>query len=83
MKPKLTTKEEVKLLRGTCPDCGTSKFLEGPSGGASVNIMCANKQCRSEFNICPGMFAERIGSSDDIIQEIEKEITRAELIDLD
>ena len=61
MKPKLTEEEKKKLLKkGTCPDCQGDKFLEGPHGGASVNIMCANDECKSRFNVCPGMFAERI-----------------------
>lgn len=60
MKPELTKKEEKRLLEGICPDCKENKFLEGPHGGASVNIMCANDECKSRFNICPGMFAERI-----------------------
>ncbi len=60
MKPKLTKEEEQQLLKGTCPDCKGVKFLEGPSGGASTNIMCANDKCKSKFNHCPGFFAERI-----------------------
>lgn len=31
-----------------CPDCGVWDFHEGPSGGMSVNIYCAN--CESWFN---------------------------------
>ena len=35
-----------------CPDCGGVEFLEGPSGGSSINFACAN--CWSRFNDCIG-----------------------------
>jgi hypothetical protein len=45
-----------------CPDCkDDSGFLEGPHGGCSVNIMC--EKCGSKFNVCPPLFAERIGGA--------------------
>jgi hypothetical protein len=45
----------------TCPDCKGHDFLEGPHGALSVNIKCANPDCRSEFNVCPEVrFIERI-----------------------
>lgn len=31
-----------------CPDCGSTKFLEGPHGGLSVNVQCNG--CGSTFN---------------------------------
>lgn len=30
--------------------CGGDKFFEGPSGGMSTNILCANPDCRHWFN---------------------------------
>lgn len=33
-----------------CPDCESGNFLEGPSGGGSVNVKCSNKDCGSLFN---------------------------------
>lgn len=33
---------------GSCPDCGSEKWFEGPSAGISTNIKCAN--CGSKFN---------------------------------
>jgi hypothetical protein len=33
-----------------CTYCGGTKFYEGPSGGLSTNILCANKDCRHWFN---------------------------------
>lgn len=33
-----------------CPYCNNTKFYEGPSGGLSTNILCANKDCRHWFN---------------------------------
>lgn len=37
----------------TCSYCGGEKFYEGPSGGMSTNILCANKDCRHWFNYSP------------------------------
>lgn len=34
-----------------CPNCGGDKFLEGPHGGAAVNIKCAN--CGYWMNVYP------------------------------
>lgn len=60
---KLTAQEVAALDKGTCPDCGGHKFLEGPHGGVSVNIMCDG--CGAKFNIVPGLGGsfgkERIG----------------------
>ena len=43
-----------------CPDCGGLKLIEGPSGGLSQNIFCAN--CKHGFNIMgPFEKIERIG----------------------
>jgi len=45
----------------TCPDCKGHDFKEGPHGGLSVNIKCANPKCGSGFNVCPiTRFIERI-----------------------
>lgn len=33
-----------------CPNCGGVKWHEGPSGGMSTNILCANKECRHWYN---------------------------------
>lgn len=33
-----------------CTYCGGTEFLEGPSGGMSTNVLCANKECRHWFN---------------------------------
>lgn len=37
-----------------CSYCGGTEFLEGPSGGLSVNVLCANKECRHWFNYALG-----------------------------
>ena len=48
-----TKAEEHALYSGNhCPFCGGSQFIEGPSGGASTNIYCANEACDARFNIC-------------------------------
>lgn len=33
-----------------CPYCKETKFFEGPSGGVSTNVLCANPECRHWFN---------------------------------
>jgi hypothetical protein len=43
-----------------CPDCGGEGFLKGPEGGMSSNIMCANPECGSRFNVCPPTFAANV-----------------------
>jgi len=49
----------ASIDRNTCPDCkSVGTFLQGPCGGMSMNIMCA--ECGSKFNWCAGFFAERI-----------------------
>ena len=35
-----------------CPDCGNTKFQEGPHGGEAVNIRCG--KCGSVFNVTAG-----------------------------
>lgn len=36
-----------------CTYCGGTEFFEGPSGGMSTNILCANPKCRHWFNHTP------------------------------
>lgn len=36
-----------------CTYCGGTDFYEGPSGGLSTNILCANDDCRHWFNHTP------------------------------
>lgn len=45
------TEEEAALFHsGKCPDCGAG-LREGPHGGASINVYCANDEsCGSRFN---------------------------------
>jgi len=38
-----------------CTYCGGDKFHEGPSGGMSTNILCANPDCRHWFNYHGGI----------------------------
>lgn len=33
-----------------CTYCGGIEFYEGPSGGMSTNVLCANSKCRHWFN---------------------------------
>lgn len=48
------------IIQNKCPDCGSSGFFGGPSGGFSQNIQCANLACGSRFNVAPPYYAERI-----------------------
>lgn len=48
--------------RGRCPDCGGQQFIEGPHGGASVNIKCA--KCGSKFWYAPPFTPQRIDNDD-------------------
>lgn len=42
------------IAAGKCPACGSRKgFYQGPSGGMSMNIKCANDGCAARFNITP------------------------------
>lgn len=34
-----------------CPDCHHEGFYAGPEGGMSQNIICANPECCSAFNV--------------------------------
>jgi len=43
-----------------CIDCGSKQMYEGPSGGLSQNIKCA--QCEHEFNLMIPMKVGRIGT---------------------
>lgn len=47
-------------FNGTCPDCGSSRWKEGPTSRMNVNIKC--ESCGSKFNYHP-LFEEieRIG----------------------
>lgn len=38
-----------------CTYCGSTKFYEGPSGGMSTNVLCANPECRHWFNHAPAL----------------------------
>jgi hypothetical protein len=44
--------------RQCCPDCGSTKFLEGPQGGLAQNVACA--QCGSRYNLAFPFLVERI-----------------------
>jgi len=40
-------------MRLKCTYCGGEDFYEGPSGGLSTNVLCANPECRHWFNDTP------------------------------
>lgn len=48
----LTEAEQISLSQKyTCPFCNGQTFTFGPRAGLSVNIFCANAQCRAAFNL--------------------------------
>ena len=53
--------DRIDGFDGRCPDCGGDGWIEGPHGGLSVNITCANPTCGSRFNTSP-VFTERISA---------------------
>ena len=60
-KPEL---HEMGHFNGECPDCGNKSWYEGPAGGMSVNIKCA--QCGLWLNHTPALgLAERLARSKD------------------
>lgn len=40
MREKLTPEDDRLLKSGECPKCHSKKFVQGPRGGAAVNIAC-------------------------------------------
>lgn len=42
---------EKRITEGHCPHCNERGFVLGPMGGRSINIECANLECRSRFNV--------------------------------
>ena len=51
--PETPTADEPAPI--TCTYCQGTKFFEGPSGGMSTNILCANPDCRHWFNYHQGI----------------------------
>ena len=46
------------LKHNCCPDCGSTTFMEGPSGGMSTNVRCHG--CKHWFNMSLPISIERI-----------------------
>jgi hypothetical protein len=58
---RLSDGEADVLEEGGCPDCGHRQLIQGPSGGFSVNVYCADEQnCGSRFNVMGPFGIERI-----------------------
>lgn len=54
---------ENLTIKNGCPDCGGSKYYRGPEGAMSINICCANPECRSAFNDMGPFGLERISNT--------------------
>jgi hypothetical protein len=76
------TYEEGGILGGDgkslrCTYCGGTDFYEGPSGGMSTNVLCANEKCRHWFN-----WTQLLSQLDDLKKveptKEEKEVEQAE-----
>jgi len=50
--------KDLFLEHNACPDCGSEKFNEGPSGGAATNVKCSG--CGHWFNLGLPLFIQRI-----------------------
>jgi len=61
------------LSRGLCPICARRGFVLGPMGGMSINIECANVECRRRFNVVP--FAGTILKAEQIDRRGEGGVT--------
>jgi ribosomal protein S27E len=55
------------LKHNCCPDCGSDRFIEGPSGGAATNVKC--RGCGHYFNFGLPLFIQRIHVSDGVWQK--------------
>lgn len=55
-----TTDEAAELKTGHCCFCHGDRFLEGPEGGMSVNVKCANEACGAKFNLGFGSFDSNV-----------------------
>lgn len=53
---------ENVVMRGTCPDCGSTNFHPGPRGGMAWNVKCA--KCGSKFWYSPPFTPHRIDNED-------------------
>lgn len=53
----------LRLELPCCPDCESGHFLEGPSGGGSINVKCSNKDCGSLFNLMMPLGIDRISDA--------------------
>jgi hypothetical protein len=41
----------TSIYLNKCPDCGQEDFFEGTREGQTVNVFCANRECRHGFNV--------------------------------
>ena len=68
---------------GNSCDCASEAFLEGPSGGGSVNVKCANEKCGAKFNICWPFTPQRLAYSKKDEENLNESINnRFEILDL-
>lgn len=59
---RLTDYESRFTHQNKCPDCRGAGFYEGPDGGGSINVVCANEDCSSRFNIMGPFGVKRISN---------------------
>jgi hypothetical protein len=52
--------QHILATTGRCPYCGSDRWSQGPTGGASTNIQCANPECEARFNIMPRPFTNEL-----------------------
>ena len=56
--------KDLFLKYNACPDCGSEKFMEGPSGGMATNVKCSG--CGHWFNLGLPLFIQRIHINDGV-----------------
>lgn len=49
---------EGQVTEPKCTYCGGTEFYAGPEGGLSMNVLCANPDCRHWFNDTPMGFED-------------------------
>lgn len=58
-----TLLKDAFIKNNCCPDCGSTKFMEGPTGGMCTNVKCTG--CGHWFNFALPVMIERIHVAED------------------
>lgn len=76
-----TRYEEVPCPRGgRCPNCRGQSFYQGPEGGLSMNVECAQCGCRWNANAV-GMNWQYIGRNDEFRAMVRRARAKSGIVD--